>query len=351
MFTSKQLVDFCISMLGMPYFYGTCVYNCTTDLLERKAKQYPTHYTSSRMSKYKDSIKKQLVCMDCIGFIKGFFWTNGGVGVKEAIGTGKKITSKYQGNGCPDKSANGMLAWCKSQGAKHGAITTLPDVPGVLLFFDGHVGVYIGGGYAVEARGFKYGVVKTKVLERGWKTWAYLPASILSYDEPIVQPVVQPIKKAENQLGERILRNGSKGDDVAELQRLLVALGYNLGAYGANKDGVDGEFGAKTTSAVKAFQQKYALEVDGEYGKQSHAKLMDITAQIEHENMPDDKMFEVRVTGSVVNIRNKPNVATGKIMRTERKNSTLKAVGVDAATGWYMLFDGNYISNEYAQHC
>lgn len=182
MFTASQLVAFVISMIGMPYWYGTCVYICTTALLNSKSKQYPDHYGSSRTSKYKKAIEQKKVCADCVGLIKGFFWTNGGAGVLDYINGGAKFVNKYGSNGCPDKSASGMLSWCKKQGCKNGKIATLPDVPGILLFSSGHVGVYIGGGYAVEARGFNYGIVKTKVKDRSWTEWAYLPESLLKYD-------------------------------------------------------------------------------------------------------------------------------------------------------------------------
>ena len=47
------------------------------------------------------------------------------------------------------------------------------------------------------------------------------------------------------------LSYGSKGEQVKTLQRLLIALGYDLGP-----DGADGEFGGKTLAAVKKFQEK-----------------------------------------------------------------------------------------------
>lgn len=49
-----------------------------------------------------------------------------------------------------------MLSVCKEKGK----IATMPDVPGVLVFMSGHVGVYIGGGEVIEARGHEYGVIK-----------------------------------------------------------------------------------------------------------------------------------------------------------------------------------------------
>lgn len=58
---------------------------------------------------------------------------------------------------------------------KKGTIGSIPDVEGVLVFMKGHVGVYIGNGEVVEARGHAYGVVKTKLKNRGWTHWGYCP--------------------------------------------------------------------------------------------------------------------------------------------------------------------------------
>ncbi len=71
-------------------------------------------------------------------------------------------------------------------------------------------------------------------------------------------PVVigeEPTKPALPVLS-RVLRNGSKGEDVAELQRLLNKRGANLDD--------DGKFGDKTEVAVEAFQKRMGLLVDGE---------------------------------------------------------------------------------------
>lgn len=57
---------------------------------------------------------------------------------------------------------------------------------------------------------------------------------------------------------ETVLVKGSTGDAVKELQTRLLALGYDLGKWGA-----DGDFGGATEKAVKAFQTDAGLEVTG----------------------------------------------------------------------------------------
>lgn len=62
------------------------------------------------------------------------------------------------------------------------------------------------------------------------------------------------------------LRMGSQGASVVELQRLLLAHGFNPGA-------IDGIFGPQTQSAVMAFQRSRGLTVDGIVGVQTWTAL------------------------------------------------------------------------------
>ena len=139
-FTNEHFAAFCLSMLGQPYWYGTALHKCSESLRASKARQYPSHYGSSRTSRYRDDIAKKKVCADCMGGAKGYAWTNGGQGVLEAIGSDKTFEKKSGSNGCPDKSSNSMFSWAKSQGMDWGTIDTLPDIVGLAVRFDGHVG-------------------------------------------------------------------------------------------------------------------------------------------------------------------------------------------------------------------
>lgn len=66
-----------------------------------------------------------------------------------------------------------------------------------------------------------------------------------------------------------VLKSGSKGDDVKALQALLKGYGYNLGIWG-----VDGDFGAATDKAVKQYQKKKGLVVDGIVGANTWKSLL-----------------------------------------------------------------------------
>ena len=51
----------------------------------------------------------------------------------------------------------------------------MPDIPGLAVWHEGHIGVYIGGGQVIEAMGTRYGVVKTELASRSWTHWLKVP--------------------------------------------------------------------------------------------------------------------------------------------------------------------------------
>ena len=59
-----------------------------------------------------------------------------------------------------------------------------------------------------------------------------------------------------------------EGNDVKELQSLLIQAGYSCGSYGA-----DGDFGDATENAVRELQKDSKITVDGEAGPQTLAAL------------------------------------------------------------------------------
>ena len=79
--------------------------------------------------------------------------------------------------------------------------------------------------------------------------------------------IVDEVKKVNIEL--EILRKGSKGAQVKTLQRILVALGYSVGA-----SGVDGDFGNATYNAVIRFQKDRKLAADGVVGKDTWSALL-----------------------------------------------------------------------------
>ena len=344
-YTSEHFVAFCLAMLGQPYWYGTCVYKCTESLRSKKANQYPSHYADSRTSRYKQDIAAKKVCADCVGLIKGYNWTSGGASAIEAIGTDNSISSKYGGNNCPDKSANGMFTYARNKGCAWGTIDTLPEIPGVALRSDGHVGVYVGNGYAVEERGFSYGCVKTKVASRKWTHWFQLP--FVDYGDAVFTggSYVKPdTATTEYTLGTRTIQNGSKGTDVKALQEFLLQLEYSLPKYGA-----DGEFGSETETALKKFQSKIGVKQDGIYGSETHQALMDAVAdddagketpetdapETPEVEQPSAKRVQIVCGTGSVNIRVGNDTKYSRI--TSVKNGATYEWIATAENGWHAI--------------
>ena len=65
------------------------------------------------------------------------------------------------------------------------------------------------------------------------------------------------------------LANGAKGDSVKELQGLLTKKGFEVKS--------DGAFGEKTEKAVRDYQTKNSLKVDGQAGKVTLESLRKVT--------------------------------------------------------------------------
>ena len=77
---------------------------------------------------------------DCVGLIKGYGWLNP-----------ETLTIDYATNGMPDLEANQMYY----SASVSGPIDTMPDTPGLAVWHDGHIGVYIGNGEVIEAMGWR----------------------------------------------------------------------------------------------------------------------------------------------------------------------------------------------------
>jgi N-acetylmuramoyl-L-alanine amidase len=98
---------------------------------------------------------------------------------------------------------------------------------------------------------------------------AFQQAAGLDLDERVSSPTWQALVEAGYRLGERQLYLRSpmtRGDDVADLQRRLGALGFDAGR-------VDGIFGPDTARALADFQRNSGLVGDGIFGPDTAAAL------------------------------------------------------------------------------
>ena len=91
------------------------------------------------------------------------------------------------------------------------------------------------------------------------------------YDaEPKKTVVTKGVKTVKIELS--VLKNGSKGEEVKTLQRILRMRGWE--DENGNALEIDGSFGAKTEYAVRAFQKGKGVGVDGIVGEKTWNKLL-----------------------------------------------------------------------------
>ena len=140
--------------------------------------------------------------------------------------------------------------------------------PGTAIFTHatakrGHVGLYIGDGWVIEASGTINGVIKSKITISKWKEWGELKG--VDYNNAPVDIITDP----DNNPTYGTIKKGSKGPVVKYAQTLLMAKGFALPKYGA-----DGDYGSETVNAVKAFQKANGLSADGVIGAKTWAKLL-----------------------------------------------------------------------------
>ena len=273
--------------------------------------------------------------------------------VWDCNGLAEGIYELFSGVCINSKARHNYAEWCDPNG--EGMIPVERRVPGAAVFWSDskaskiHHVAYLwkpvkedhpeGDWYIIEAKGVMYGVVKSKLLSRKPNFWGWMTKYYDYSGEPAPEPTPEP------KLGDRILRRGCKGDDVKELQRDLMKLGYPLPKYGA-----DGDFGKETEKAVQAFQLDYGLLVDGVMEQPDYDALF--KALDGHKPEPVNQ--QVEITGASVNVRSAPNTG-GKVLGTVHKGDKLPYQGVtDSSSGrdWYLVEYHNqngWVSSKYAK--
>lgn len=98
---------------------------------------------------------------------------------------------------------------------------------------------------------------------------------------------IQPSEPSAISVTYPTVRKGDRGDVVKTMQEYLAKAGSSLT--------VDGIFGNGTENAVKAFQRKQGLEVDGVVGPKTWTKLLEVSGNIQIEE-PADSPAYVTVT-------------------------------------------------------
>ena len=156
--TAAGLVNYAKAQLGRPYWWGTSGQIATETLLNSVKKLYPDTYAKPMYANAPQQLGQKV--HDCMGLIEGYFWSDNA-----------DAPARYNSNGFTDTTADRLLASATDKGA----ISTIPEIPGISVHMKGHVGIYEGKGNVIEARGHQYGVVRTRLKDRPWTHWARIP--------------------------------------------------------------------------------------------------------------------------------------------------------------------------------
>ena len=138
------------------YVWGTFGQVLNETLLQQKIKQYP-----QGVGNYRTFIRENYMgrrTADCVGLIKSYMWYD-------------ERSKQIRYTPSTDVNADGMYARAKVKGP----LSTMPERVGLCVWRKGHIGVYIGNGWVIEAQGTKYGVRKNRLRDRTFTHWLECP--------------------------------------------------------------------------------------------------------------------------------------------------------------------------------
>ena len=296
---------------------------------------YYTQYSGAQRTQALKWRKKCTRVWDCNGMAEGIYEIYSGVCINA-------------------RARNNYASWCSVKGK--GVIPANRRVPGAAVFWGSsassiHHVAYLwkpvtagkpeGDWYLIEARGVMYGVVKSKLLSRKPNFWGYMD-KYFDYSENVTVEEVAGIAETET-LGSRVLKNGSEGNDVKEMQSGLIRLGYDLGRWGA-----DGDFGDQTEMAVKQFQSDHGLTVNGMFDEKCVAAL---DAALVAISLPVEDPQSVVIEGGDCYIRSEAGT-NGKILGVAKRGSVHAYAGETSQTGWICIKHGGgigWVSGKYGR--
>lgn len=234
--TGLGLAQYAESKVGTPYFYGSKMKVLNEKFMSSMHAQYPSIVTKAYMALARAKKQVGRINVDCSGLISAY--------TLHMLGSAQLYSQAY---------------------ARLPFDTWKSWAPGVVVWREGHVGIYLGNGKVAEAKGINYGTVITDITKGKWTCG--LTFSWLTYDisTPVSSKVItykQPNPYAEPT---RTVYKGMVGQDVKWLQYELVEAGYKLT--------IDGDFGKKTDDALRKFQKSAKLEVDGRCGRLTRGAL------------------------------------------------------------------------------
>ena len=201
-------------------------------------------------------------------------------GFIECFGVAAACAMTYQPMGAGSALCKQSAQYYKDAGAW----SNRPEVGDQVFFYASgdinHTGIVIRvvGGSVVTVEGNSsdqvaercYSTGDSKIAGYGRPNWAAVEGKDLPTPtvEPVADDVAEPDEPRHYELRFPYLGKGDTGDAVWVVQTLLQARNIYCGPWGA-----DGDFGGGTEKAVKDFQRRYNLAIDGVVGPETGAAL------------------------------------------------------------------------------
>ena len=148
-------------------------YTSPSDLVSwcKEQKNTANAYRLGGIGRYENGVR----VFDCVGLIKCFMWHDY-----------SEKNASYYNKEVPDKNETGFF----NEATEKGSIDTIPEIPGLMVYQPGHIGVYLGNGEVIEATAafdkkivityFKGNHPDTSYKRTTWTHWFKMP--YLNYD-------------------------------------------------------------------------------------------------------------------------------------------------------------------------
>ena len=231
---ASRVADLARERIGDPYVFGAWGEECTpANRRKRIRPDQPNtvkrcQVLNGSQSSCEGCKYKGRPCYDCRGFTYRML-RNGA----DIVISGQGATQQYY------ESANWAARGKTDAGMPNCVCCIFKQVNGKTM---SHTGLHIQDSKLIHCSG----EVKEGIMDKAWTHWA-IPKGLYTQEE---------LNRMELITVTSILKRGSKGENVADLQTKLNKLGYSCGE-------ADGKFGSATESALRSFQADHHLTVDG----------------------------------------------------------------------------------------
>ena len=148
--------------------------------LEELCEKFPTEVGENKAFIQKNWLGRRT--SDCAGLIKAYLWYD--------MESGEII---YENFGFDDLKANELY----ESSAQKGTLDTIPETPGLGVWHEGHVGIYIGNGYVIHANGVTRGVEMQRLDETKFTKWFEIPW-IQYIDETVPEEPIESTEPTES---------------------------------------------------------------------------------------------------------------------------------------------------------